>query len=135
MKFIIVGLLIILVIAIIVLAITFTREGAVIKSGAISNGMSYVKNNMWSTHASKINGYCRVDKKFTSTDLANFRVNSSNIGGEIFLILIQGDIEKKIEISKEFNKKIEMNAFEAGRIRLRLEFEQAKDLKVFITWA
>lgn len=134
MRFIIVGVVGILMIAVIVLVVTFTREGAVVKSGAISKGVSYVKNDTWLTSASKINGYCRVDKKFDSTNLANFRVNSSNNDGKIFLVLKQEGIEKRIEITGKFNSKIDMRDFKAGRIKLRLEFEQAKDLKIAVNW-
>jgi len=134
MKFIIIGVVAILVIAAIVVAIAFTREGVVVKSGAISGGLSYVKNDTWSTTASKFNGHCRVDKTFDSDNLAAFYVNSTNSSGKVFLIIIQGDVEKTIEITGEFNDKIDMSEFEPGRIRLRLEFEHAEDLNVSVSW-
>lgn len=134
MKTILIGVVVILVIVVIALAVNFTREGAVVKSGAISKGISYVKNDTWTTRASKINGYCRVDKNFNTENLASIWINSSNSGGKIFFVMKQGDVEKTIEITGEFNSRIDMNEFKAGRIRLRLEFEHAKDLTVSVSW-
>jgi len=133
-KFIIIGVVAMLVIAAIVLGIVFTREGVVVKSGAISGGLSYVKNDTWSTTASKFNGHCRVDKTLNSDNLATFRVNSTNSDGKVFLKLTQGDVEKTIEITGEFNDKIDMGEFKPGRIRLRLEFEHAEDVNISISW-
>lgn len=136
MKFrvIIIGVVVMLVIAAIVLAIAFTREGVVVKSGMISGGLSYVQDDTWSTSASKINGYCRVDKTFNSDNLAAFRVDGTNSGGKVFLTLIQGDVEKTIEITGEFNDEIDMSECKPGRIRLRLEFENAEDIDISVSW-
>lgn len=133
-RFIIIGVVLILLIASIMLVIVFTREGVVVKSGKISGGLSYVKDDTWSTSASKINGYCKVDKTFNSDNLAAFCVSSTNSDGKVFLKLIQGDVEKTIEITGEFNDKIDMSEFKSGRIRLRLEFEEAEDIDISISW-
>lgn len=133
-KYVIVGAAAIVLIAAIVLAIVFTREGVVVKSGAVAGGLSYVENDIWKTTASKINGYCRVDKTFDSDNLATFHVNGTNNGGKVFLIMSQGDIERTIEITGEYDKKIDMSEFTPGRVRLRLDFENAEDIHILISW-
>lgn len=134
-KFSIIGVVVVLVVvAIVAVVLTFTREGVVVKSGAISEGLSYVKNDTWSTSASKINGYFKVDKTLSSDNLAAFRVKGTNSGGKVFLKLIQGDVEKTIEITGEFNDKIDMGEFKSGRIRMCLEFEHAEDLNISVSW-
>lgn len=133
-KIIIICAVVILVIVAIVLAVIFTREGAVVKSGLISGGLSYVKDDAWSTTASGINGYCRVDKTLSADNLAAFHVSSTNNGGKVFLIVTQGDAEKTFEVTGEYNDTVDMSEFEPGRIRLRLEFENAKDVNVSVSW-
>lgn len=128
------AMLVIAVIVAVVLAVIFTREGVVVKSGSSSVAISYVKNDTWTTTASSVNGNYRVDKTFDSGNLASFHASSTNSIGKIVLKLIQGDVEKSIDITGEFNDKIDMSEFEPGRIRLRLEFEHATDLSISVSW-
>lgn len=136
-RLVIIGVVVMLVIAGIVagvLAIVFTREGVVIKSGFLSNVSSFVKNDTWITSARKINGHCRVDKTLDSDNLLALRANSTNSVGKVFLKLIQGDVEKTIDITGEFNDEIDMDEFKPGRIRMRLEFEDAETVNVVVSW-
>lgn len=132
-RFIVIGVVVMLVIAAIV-AVALIWEGVVVKSGFSSNAISYVKNDTWITSASSVNGHYKVNKTFDYGNLAAFNANSTNSGGKVFLKLIQGKVEKSIDITGEFNDKIDMSEFEPGRIWLRLEFENAKDLNISVSW-
>lgn len=135
-KTILIGLVAILVIAAIVgVMLLITRgEGIVVNSGFTSGYSSHVKNDTWITSARSINGHCRVDKTFDADNLSAFRANATNSGGKVILKLIQGDVEKDIDMTGEFNGKIDMGEFAPGRVRMRLEFEHADAVSVVIHW-
>lgn len=130
----VVAMLVIAAIVAVVLVKAFTSEGVVVNSGVSSGYSTYVKNNTWSTTADKINGHCRVDITFDSDNLAVFRANATNSSGKVFLKLIQDEVENAIDITGEFNDKLDMGDFKPGRIRLRLEFEESENVHVVINW-
>lgn len=50
------------------------------------------------------------------------------------MLITQGDTERNVDITGEFNETIDMGGFEPGSIRLRLNFEKAESVNVVINW-
>jgi len=133
-----------------VLVFIFSRQGVAVNSGTFSSsslgfsvgiqvgagarGISNVSNNTWTASLNSGNGTSRVDYTFTAACLDAFSVRSENAEGEIRLVLIQGDAERTFDITGNFNQNIDLSDFEPGRIRLRLEFESARDVDTLVSW-
>ena len=115
--------------------IVFTRERIAVNSGSFTNTPNNVSDSSWRTSTSRANGSSRVDYTFSATDLEAMHVSSTNSGGRILLVLIQGDTERIFDITSEFNSNIDMNDFEPGRIRLRLEFTNAENVEIVVNWS
>ena len=148
---------IIVVIAIVIIGIVaaivmfaFDREGIVVNSGTFTasggtgftfgvqaggrGGISNVSNNTWRASPSRANGNSRVDYTFTAANLEAMTVRSTNSEGSMSITFIQGNIERTFDITGEFHENIDMSDFEPGRIRLRLEFENARDVDTVVSW-
>ena len=149
---------IIVVVAIVIIGIVIAslvlflnREGIVVNSGTFSatsggtgftfgvqagsrNGISNVSNNTWRAIPYRANGNSRIDYTFTDTNLEAMTVKSTNSEGRISLTFIQGDMERTFDITGEFHENIDMSDFQPGRIRLRLDFENARNIDTLISW-
>ncbi|MDR2599420.1 MAG: hypothetical protein LBC73_04000 [Oscillospiraceae bacterium] len=128
----------------------FDREGIAVNSGTFTTssgtgftfgvqagargGISNVSNNTWRANPSRANGNSRVDYTFTAANLEAMTVRSTNSEGRISITFIQDDIEITFDITGEFHENIDMSGFEPGRIRLRLEFENAENVDTLISW-
>ena len=127
------------------------REGVAVNSGTFSatsgsvgftfgvgvgsrNGISNVSNNTWRATPYRANGNSRVDYTFTAANLEAMTVRSTNDEGRISLVFIQGDMERTFDITGEFYENIDMGGFVPGSIRLRLVFENARDVDTLIRW-
>jgi len=127
------------------------REGVAVNTGTFSatsgsvgftfgveaegrNGISNVSNNTWRATPYSANGNSRVDYTFTAANLEAMTVRSTNSEGRISLEFIQGDIERTFDITGDFYENVDMNGFEPGRIRLRLVYENTRDVDVLIRW-
>lgn len=70
----------------------------------------------------------------TDDELENFTVEASCAEGESYLLLLQGRNAKVIDLSDQSNERIDLDGFTAGKIRLSLYNEAAKDAKIKINW-
>ena len=128
-----------------------SREGVAFNSGSFSatsggvgftvgiqtgsgSGVSNVENNTWRATPYRANGTSRIDYTFTSANLEAMTVKSTNSDGNIFLTLTQGEREKTFDITGEFIQNIDISDFEPGRIRLRLNFQNARNIDTLISW-
>ncbi|MDR2569773.1 MAG: hypothetical protein LBD23_05695 [Oscillospiraceae bacterium] len=128
----------------------FDREGIAFNSGTFTTsggtgftfgvtpgekgGISNVSNNTWKVSPSSANGSSRIDYTFTTANLEAMTVTSTNSEGNISLTFTQGDTERIFDIAGEFHENIDMSGFESGRIRLRLVFDNAKDVNTVVSW-
>jgi len=142
--------LVIIGIIVSVVMFAFDREGVAVNSGTFTTsggtgftfgvragsrgGISNVSNNTWRASPSRANGSSRVDYTFTAANLEAMTVRSTNTEGNVSLTFMQGDIERTFDISGDFHENINMSDFEPGRIRLRLAFENARNIDTLISW-
>ena len=130
---------------------TFDREGVAFNSGSFSatsggrtfsigvhsrssDGIYNVANNTWRASPARANGSSRVNYTFTATNLDNMTVRNTNTEGMVSLTFTQGDAEKTVDITGDFNENIDMSSFEPGQITLRLVFENATNVEALISW-
>ena len=62
----------------------------------------------------------------------HFSISDNN--GAITLVLIQDDITEVFELSRGFNGTLDTGNFEAGRILMRLNFVNAEDVDLSVSW-
>ena len=118
-----------------IIAVVLTREGLAFNSGVFTNNrISNVSNDSWRVAPIRANGSSRIDYTFNAANLAAMRVNSTNSEGKITLKFIQGDNEKAVDITGDFNDSIDMSGFASGKIRVRLEYDNARDVDCIISW-
>jgi len=135
-----------------ILAVNFNREGVAFNSGTFSttargrtfsigvhtnssnNGIYNVSSNTWRASPYRANGNSRIYYTFTAANLEAMTVRSTNAEGSVSLTFTQGDVEKTLDITREFYENIDMRGFEPGRIRLRLVFENARNVNTLINW-
>jgi hypothetical protein len=118
-----------------ILIFVFTREGITVNSGSFSGKRpSNISGGVWKAELLTANGHSRVDYTFSADDLASMRVDSTNSAGRISLVITQGDVERTIDISGEYSGDIDMSAFKPGRLRLLLNYENAEEVDVVVSW-
>ena len=88
----------------------------------------------WTLKAKSADSSDTYDVDLNADNLSSFRVTSTSSEGKASLIITQGETEKTIDISGEFNENIDMGDFEPGTFSLRLSFEQAGNVNVAISW-
>jgi len=92
----------------------------------------------WHVAARRINGHVRRNIEIDDAGLSHFRFRSTSTSGEITITLTQGDNEHVIDISGNKAGDIDLRYndfnFEPGRIRVRLDFNRADDVDVFLWW-
>lgn len=131
-----VGVGVVLVVALAV--IVFVLGGG--KIGEVSNSLSGMmllnqeKADSWTISASTLKGHAirRID--FSSDNLSALHIDNANSGGTVSLTITQGDTEKTFDINENFSGDIDMSGFKSGRISLRLDFKEAKDVKLVMKW-
>jgi heme/copper-type cytochrome/quinol oxidase subunit 4 len=107
---------------------------ASINSGSFIMSRNWLSNGHWSFSAGSANGMTRRSPSLTAEELDNFHVNSSNSGGEMELVVSQGDMIIVIDINDSFNDYIDMSDFSPGQIRIQLNFERASSVSTSIRW-
>jgi len=118
-----------------ILAVTLIGCGtAVSYSWVATTVSSNAKVDSWTISAKSIDGHASRNIDMTSEKLAALHAENTSSDGGVFLVMTQGDTEKTFDLSGEFNGSIDTSAFEPGRVKLRLNFEKAKDVKVYINW-
>ena len=107
--------------------------GGSISSGTFSMQRSRVSNNVWTYTARSANGWERRSPNLSAEQLSAFHVLSDS-GDGLRLRLEQGDLVEVFDISGFFDELIDMSSFEAGRVRITLQFDRARDVDVRISW-
>jgi hypothetical protein len=109
--------------------------GEAVRTRWVASNLQEIRvSDSWGHTASRINGNTIRSIDFSAEGLANLHARSSTDEGSISLTLSQGDIEKTLDFSSSFYGNIDTNAFEPGRIRLELRFDDARDVNLLITW-
>ena len=131
-------LAVLVIVAVIGILSLFNRSsrqpGVAVSTGTFTMRPYNVTNDTWRVRSSRANGYSRVYYIFDETDLATMHVNSRNATGSIHLTFTQGDLERTVDISNEYYGYIDLSGFEPGEVRLRLEFEDAVQINITISW-
>ncbi|MDR0324806.1 MAG: hypothetical protein LBI19_01755 [Oscillospiraceae bacterium] len=106
--------------------------------GATSNVLSGSGSRVFSpgswTMKGSWNGHVSRDYNLTADNAETISVESTNSGGTLTLQLTQGDYERNVDISDEFNGNIDLSDFEEGKIKIRLNLDGAKNIDLKITW-
>lgn len=131
--------------------IFLNREGVAVNSGTFSatpggagfvfgvsaggsNGIFNVYNNTWRVMPYRANGNSRIDYTFTAANLEAMAVRSTNTEGKISLTFTQEDVEITFDITGEFYENINLSDFQPGSVRLRLHYENARNVDTLISW-
>ena len=93
------------------------------------------QTDSWSISATSINGHSQRRLDLTADELANIHVSNSSSAGVVNIVLIQGDLEQVFNVEGQFSGTLDTSAFEAGRIRMRAVFANARDVDLSINWA
>jgi len=127
---------------------SFTFEGSASRTNSVSQlwdmffnqdellGTSgdFAINGTWTFNAISANGTATRSVRMSNSELAAFRVDSTNTNGDIILTATQGNVIRTIDISKDFNGYIDMSEFNPGRIRIELSFEGVEGVNTAIRW-
>ncbi|MBW0254715.1 hypothetical protein [Cellulomonas sp. PS-H5] len=128
------GALALLAVAVVV-ALLLSRGGVVVKSGAMSGCVSLVRGTTWRTTAHRIDGHCRVDASLDAGRLAALRVTSTSSSGRVVLLLSQEGTTRSVDLSGGFDGPVDTHGFEPGtRTRLRVDFRDARDVRLDVRW-
>jgi hypothetical protein len=92
------------------------------------------RHESWMITADSVNGHAMRRIDLSIEELFALHVNSSNSDGSISATLTQGDTVEVFDISGEFSDNLDTSNFEAGKIRLRLDFDNAIDVDLFVNW-
>jgi len=89
----------------------------------------------WSITADRVNGHSLRRLDLTAYQLANIFVASNHTSGAVNVVLIQGDNEQSFSIANDFSGILDTSNFEPGNIRMRLNFANAQDVDIYVSWA
>ena len=94
----------------------------------------------WVVSAETLHGHSGRTVEMSAEQLAALRVRSSNDSGEVRLTIRQygesdNDNELMLELSGGFDERFDLSeAFEPGRIRLRLDYVRVEGLELYLRW-
>ena len=121
-----------------VVALTFTGcANATIFSGSSNNLNHTFNNRTWTITATSVSGNLRRNFDINADGLELFRVRSTNTQGTIELVLTQGDVTRRVDITDGFlqEQSIDMSEFNSdSRINVRLNFSSARNVNTIISW-
>ena len=126
----------VMVVATIIVMTACSSETRVVSSWTTSGTLTHNNEvDSWLISVNRVNGNSRRDITFTSESLTALHVENTNSNGSVNLIITQGETERMIDISGNFNEILDISDdFEPGSIRLRLEFENAENVRVSLSW-
>lgn len=104
-----------------------------IRVGATA-GIEFYWNNQWTVSCKMANATLTKTVKLSNDDLSAFYLKGNCEKGEISLKISQGNMEKEVDFSNGINKKVDMNGFSEGLIKMKLVVKKAKNMKVLIGW-
>jgi len=107
-------------------------------TGSSSNMNHNYNAGVWTVSAARVNGNLRRSVTMSAENLENFRAVSTATEGTVELVLTQGDTIERIALDDSFVtvQHIDMSAFNAedGRIQVRLNFANVRNLSAIISW-
>jgi len=126
----------VMVVAAIIVMAACASETRVVSSWTTSGTLThYNEADSWFISVNRVNGHSRRDVTFTSESLSALHVQNTNSNGSVILIITQGETERRVDISDNYNEILDISdGFEPGSIRLRLEFEHAENVRVSLRW-
>jgi len=108
------------------------RVGAFMKINPLAD---WYWNRQWTVNYIAASGTLTKYVKLNNDDLFAFYIKSKCKKGNVILQLSQGDIKKEIDISNNFDQRIEMSVFNAEeKIKMVLILESVKKIKILIGW-
>jgi len=117
-----------------IFVVAWNREGVLGFSGT-GNDMSSTRfENGFSVNAQYISGSHRIHLNFYTSNLSNLQIRSTNTAGQIFIELTQGNVIRRTDITGNFNGSIDTNAFEPGRVTVRVIYERAEEINFSASW-
>jgi hypothetical protein len=77
-----------------------------------------------------------MSKTFSLSDeeLAAFRVTGNCDSGRLYLRISQGEIATIVDISDSFNGPVDLSAFQAGKLKLLILNDEAKNASIVVSW-
>lgn len=114
-------------------SVIFTRDIPVINN--VSVGM--VNNNIgshWNVSYKSSGETLDRTISLNEEELENFIVEASCEEGELYLLMLQGKNVKAIDINGLSGERLRLDDFSAGKIKLTLYNESAKNAKIKIDW-
>ena len=95
---------------------------------------SNLQRESWAIAADSVNGHATRRLDLSVEELAALHINNSNSDGSITVTLTQDDTVEVFDISGEFYGNLDTSGFDAGRIRLRLDFGSAEGVNLHVNW-
>jgi len=133
--FILIGVVLIATIIFYVAIFSFSDTATYYTSWTAILSSTNAKADSWTISAKIANGNAiRRNINLNSDNFNSMHIENTNSDGNVSLIITQGNIEKIINIDREFSESIDMSDFKPGRVKLHLNFENAKDVKTNINW-
>jgi len=93
------------------------------------------ETDSWFISVGRANGHIRRDATFAADSLELVQIRSFNADGEITLTFTQGDSETVIDLSGGLDGFMNLIQFEPGTIGIRLDFNNATDIDIYIDWS
>jgi len=126
----------VLMVATAIIITACTNETRVVSSWTTSGTLTHNNEvDSWLISVNRVNGNSRRDITFTYESLAALHVENTNSSGNVTLVITQGEIERRVDISGNFSETLNISDdFEPGRIRLLIEFESAENVRVSLGW-
>lgn len=109
-------------------------------SGTFTNRTANISNRdgNWNFSAQRANGNATFNTNLDAEGIANFTLQSSLGSGNMRLTLTQGDLTRTFNLNQPSitmtSQNLDLNVFEAGRIRMRLYFDNAQSISVNASW-
>jgi len=128
--------MLLIAVAFVIVTTACSSETRVVSSWTTSGTLTHENEvDSWLISINRVNGSSRRDINFTTESLTSLHVENTNSDGNVSLVISQGETEQTIDISDNFNEILDISdTFEPGSIRLRLEFENAENVRVSLSW-
>ena len=114
-------------------SVLFSNDIPVINN--VSIGM--VNNNIgsqWTVEYKSSGETLERTISLTDNELKNFSVEASCDDGELYLLMIQGKNAKVIDLKNYSKEELQLDGFDACKVKLSLYNESAKNAKIKIDW-
>jgi hypothetical protein len=96
-----------------------------------SNLSAIVEDGGWAISAGRVNGHATRDVDIDSESMYVFGTFSS---GGVRVTISQGNKSEVITLTDNFAEYINMGEFSPGRVRLRIDFNEAHATHVILAW-